>query len=383
MFLLVSFISVLLCIFYILLYIFFIRGWGDLPEFQQSNVVSHSLRFSILIPARNEEANIYNCIQDLILQNYPTDLFELIIIDDHSTDRTAQIVKKVKLLTHGPSIKIIRMGKVPAKGTIAFKKEAINEGISLSTNDWIITTDADCRRGKEWLSTIASFIEEKKPLMVCGPVIYEGGHTIFENAQSLECLGLVAIGAASLQNKFPNMCNGANLAYQKSAFMEVNGYAGTKELASGDDEFLMHKIHTQWPGKVLFLKSNAAVVSTSPIKKLPELMQQRKRWVSKSRKYSFKGITIVLALSYLFNLSIALNLIASIISAEYWILFTACLAAKLLPEYIFLQSVSRFFRKGRLMRFFIPGSLLHVPYVLFIGIYGNFGQYKWKGRTVK
>ena len=67
------------------------------------------------------------------------------------------------------------------------------------------------------------------------------------------------------------MCNGANLAYEKKAFYEVNGFTGIDNIASGDDMLLMHKIYKQYPERVLFLKSTDAIVQTKPMETLSRI----------------------------------------------------------------------------------------------------------------
>ena len=111
--------------------------------------------------------------------------------------------------------------------------------------------------------------------------------------QAVEFAGLIAIGAASIAKRSPNMCNGANIAYPKKIFYQVNGFEGYSNIASGDDEFLMHKIFAlsteprQLTGQnVYFLKNKEATVFTRPAKKLSQFIAQRKRWASKWGKYT-------------------------------------------------------------------------------------------------
>jgi cellulose synthase/poly-beta-1,6-N-acetylglucosamine synthase-like glycosyltransferase len=379
----IALLSVCLSVFYILLYAGFIKSWKALPAFEAKGVNPPSLAFSIIIPARNEENNISGCLQDLLEQDYPADLFEIIVADDHSEDGTAQVVQEMIRLHPAKDIRLLDMAAHSTEnGFVAYKKQAIAKSIDISRFDWIVTTDADCRREKRWLNTLAAFIQNEEPVLVSAPVCFEPADTFFREAQALEFLGLIGIGAASMQNGHPNMCNGANLAYRKENFYAVEGFEGINDLASGDDELLMHKLFSRWPDKIRFLKNREAMVRTSPAFSLKELIAQRKRWVSKSRKYSNKKITAVLATAYLFNFFILLTLLLSFWDAHFLRLFGCLLAAKLIPEYLFLKKITKFFGLEKLMRVFTGGSLLHILYVLFIGIYGNFGRYNWKGRKV-
>ena len=218
--------------------------------------------------------------------------------------------------------------------------------------------------------------------MVSAPVCLKGSDIFFDLAQSLEFMGLVGIGAASLALNTPNMCNGANLAYKKEAFYEVNGFEGNDDLASGDDEFLMHKMFNKWPDKVLFLKNNEAIVYTKPETSLKAFIQQRKRWVSKSRKYSNSRITLVLIGAWIFHLLLLFNWIAGFFAPIYFIVFLVAFALKVGSEFAFLNGVTTFFNQRKALSVLIPAGFAYIFYVLFIGIYGNFGGYQWKGRKV-
>jgi len=382
-------------LFYLLLFVYFISGWRRLTVFTGTQY-KEAIRFSIIIPARNEENNLADCINGILRQDYPMQAYEIIVVDDCSEDNTAKIAMDMAAQYPLAPIKIIRLNERKDLPLNSFKKFALGKGIAESQFPWIITTDADCAHPKYWLASFASFIEKYGPVMVSGPVLLtsppapllrrgESPTDFFSTVQALEFSGLIAIGGACMQHQSPNLCNGANLAYRKDVYYEVDGYKGIDDIASGDDELLMHKIAAKYKDKVMFLKSKEAIVTTEPQPDLKAFIQQRKRWVSKSRKYSKKGITYILSAAYVFNFLLAANLLLSFYSAYFLLLFGASLVVKLAVEYIFLSSAVKFMGQKHLMQIhlFLPASLLYIPYVLFIGIYGNFGRYNWKGRNVK
>ncbi len=378
-----SFATLVFMLFYLFLFIYFISGWQKLKLFIGTQY-REATRFSIIIPARNEEKNIASCINGIIQQDYPTSAYEIIVIDDCSDDKTAQIVNDLIAKSPNTNIRLIRLGERKDLPQNSFKKFALSQGIAQSQYPWIITTDADCAHPKYWLAAFASFIEKYDPVMVSGPVeLAPLKNDTLGAYQALEFSGLIAIGGACMQHKSPNLCNGANLAYRKDIYHEVGGYKGIDDIASGDDELLMHKIAAKYKDRVMFLKSKEATVTTAPQPDMKSFIQQRKRWVSKSRKYSKKGITFILSSAYLFNLLLVVNLLLSFYSVYFLLLFGLSLFIKLLVEYIFLGSAVRFMGQKQLMKKFLPASLVYVLYVLFIGIYGNFGRYNWKGRNVK
>lgn len=379
----ISVISAALTLFYIWLMLYYRKGWKATPLFDKT--YEPQKKVTVIVPARNEEGNIHICLEHLHRQTYPRHLFEVIVVDDHSTDATFSSTEKFKRDVAWNDLQILLLAKIPGK---RYKKAAITEAIKIAQGEIIITTDADCTMDKYWLSTIVSFFEHTGAAFVSAPVMFAVDRKLlrfqtnfFLHWQQLEFAGLVGIGAAALQNKFPNMCNGANIAYRRQVFDEVGGYTGNDGLLSGDDEFLMHKIFTRYPDKVFFLKSPQAIVRTAPAFYFKEFMAQRMRWVSKSTKYSDKRITLVLSLAYLFNLSIVISLVAGVFCSEYLWLFAGQIAAKVLAEYFFYSDILRFFRLQKRNRIIIPAQPFHILYVLAIGILGNFVKYNWKGRT--
>jgi len=370
---------------YSVLLVYCIIGWKRLHEFNAPGILISNHTFSIIIPARNEEENIQKCLLDIIHQNYIKANFEIILVDDFSEDETVNRVEELKKKYPDYNIHIIQLEKMlEARKYNSYKKLAIEQGVLKSSFEWIITTDADCSRGENWLQTISSFIDEhKEAKLISAPVCFTFSNTFFQKAQALEFSGLIGIGAACIAQKSPTMCNGANLIYRKDLFYELGGFKGNDNLASGDDEFLMHKIAEKYPADIYFLKSKAAIVRTPAISNIYAFMQQRKRWVSKSRFYNNFKLTGLLAAVYLFYLLTLLSIFAGFYDARFFIILTLGLVLKCMPEFIFLYKISAFFNQQKLLKYYLPTLFFQTVYVVIIGIYGNFGKYNWKGRKVK
>jgi hypothetical protein len=235
-------------------------------------------------------------------------------------------------------------------------------------------------RGPQWLGAIDLFMQEKAVKMMYAPVFFSASNT-FEGIQSLEFSGLVGIGAAAIHLKNPNMCSAANLVFSKAAFKEVGGYTDNIHMASGDDEFLLHKIFKKYPKEVWFLKDKRAIVETSPNGSLQQLAQQRTRWVSKSTKYEERYITAILVGAYLFNFSILFNLIYGYWNPLYFKIGLVQTVLKTFVEGLFLFQVTSFFGKRYLIWFLPIAEPLHILYVIIIGIWANIKPYTWKNRT--
>lgn len=372
MFLVLVYVSLILLAFYVLLIGIYWLGWLAIKPFG-NKISSVNNKFSILVPARNEELVITHCLQSIINQNYNAASYEVIVINDYSTDDTAGVVSEFIKQNSNYNIRLINM--VDDGQQRKLKKAAITFAIEQSYHPYIILTDADCTRGKNWLATINNFIAENNSKLIYAPVEFKA-ENIFEKIQSLEFAGLVGIGASAIQLQNPNMCSAANLIFEKNVFNEVGGYNGNDGIASGDDEFLLHKVFKRYSDNIHFLKHIDAVVSTTANASIQQLADQRKRWVSKSTKYENRYITAVMVGAYLFNFMVALQLI---INLKFGLIL---LLAKAAIEGLFLFDVMRFFKRQKYLLFLPLAEPFHILYVLIIGIWGNLGTYNWKDRKL-
>lgn len=376
MIILVSTLTFLLTLFYVAGVLYFRRGWLRLPYFIPEKV-SPKTKVTVLVAARNEEENIERTIKALINQKYPKHLLEIIIIDDHSTDNTAWIVSRY----FDDSVRLLKLNESQILNS--YKKKAISEGIRLATGDLMVTTDADCCMDENWLYTIVSFYEQFDWKLISSPVIFFEERNRFEKLQTLEFLYLIGLGAASIGNKMPSTCNGANLAYTKQVFNELGGFRGIDDLASGDDELFLHKVASAYPGSIGFCKSLDAMVYTHAKPNLREFIRQRKRWASKSTKYKNKSIVVLGVTIWLFNVFIFLNLAIGLYNSEYLRIAGLSLFCKFLVEVFFLNLMLRFTKRLQFIRFMPLLTVVHIIYMIYIGIAGNSGKYIWKGRRVK
>lgn len=371
-----SYLSAFLTLIYLLVVVGFIRGWHKLVPFQYQKTQG-STAVSIIIAARNEGESIYRTIDALLSQDYDKSLTEILFIDDHSTDNTAEVVRSYA----SRGVKLISLKEDRALNS--YKKKAIQTAIGQATGSLIITTDADCRMGNAWLKTIVAYYEENHYKMISSPVAYDEEKSFFERSQSLEFLYLIGLGASTIGNNQPSTCNGANLAYEKEAFYEVGGFQGIDDLASGDDELLLHKIAARYDNQIGFLKNRDAIVYTHAKPNLGEFIQQRKRWASKSTRYKNKSIIVLGVFIWCFNLSILLNLGTAFFLPGYFKVVLIQLILKIVIEFIFLVDVTGFAKRRSLLVLLPLLNVFHVLYIIYIGVAGNSGKYNWKGRMVK
>jgi cellulose synthase/poly-beta-1,6-N-acetylglucosamine synthase-like glycosyltransferase len=298
----------------------------------------------------------------------------VIVVDDNSTDSTAAIVQQFSF------VKLVSLKEDILN---SYKKKAIETGIAAAAGDLIVTTDADCIVQPGWLTTIENFYRQTNAVFIVAPVVIECGPTPVQVFQAMDFMILQGITGASVYKQIHSMCNGANLAYERKAFHAVNGFMNIDHIASGDDMLLLYKIWKQYSGRVKYLKSKDAIVSTQPVKTWRAFFNQRIRWASKADKYDDKRIFWVLVVVYFFNLSFIVLLVAGCWLSFYWWAALVLLAAKTLTEFPFLISISSFFNKKYMLKYFIFFQPLHIFYTVIAGWLGKFGSYEWKGRRVK
>ena len=354
---------------YSLLIDYYRRAWNRIPIIEIQEV--KNVHVSVIVAVRNEEANLPELLARLSDQDFPKTLFEVIVVDDHSTDNTLALLSSSS--QNELPLKVLRLPE-----GITSKKKAIEAGIQAASGELIITTDADCRMGISWISAYASFYEQTGAQFIAAPVKMEGHLSLRDIFQSLDFLAMQTITGASVSNRLHSMCNGANLAYTKKAFTDVNGFEGIDEIPSGDDMLLMHKIFLRYPDKVLYMKNSEAIVTTLPEPSWKKFIQQRIRWASKAVHYKDKRIIYVLALTYLLNVCYLVLAIAAILKI-YWLSFLLLLLlAKVLIEFPFVNAAAIFFRQQKLMKYFPFLEPLHILYVIVSGWLGRFGSYECK-----
>ena len=334
--------------------------------------------FSILIAARNEAANLPNLLRDLAAQILPAARFEVLIADDHSTDATAALVTAAAQQT-GFSLRLISLPAVKVG-----KKAALLAALQVTRAPWLVCTDADCRLGPGWLAAYANLLT-KHPLanFISGPVLLTGPATFWHTLVGLEFAGLVGVGAACLARQQPTMCNGANLAYRRAAFEAVGGFTDNAHLASGDDEFLLHKIHAAFAGTAYFLADAAAIARTAAPLTLRALLRQRVRWASKWRHYHSAAPRRLALLVLGANVALAAGIGAGLIWPALWPWVLAAWVLKLGADAWFLVPVLRFFEQRQWLWGLLPLQILYAPYALAVGAAGWRGGYEWKGRAVR
>ena len=385
---------------YALLILVFTSGYRRLPGFEPDHSpAQHS--FSIIIVFRNEAHNLDHLIGNLNKLDYPADKFEILLVDDESEDDSLELARKLKAEHPDLDISLVEshselenrsrlenrreMNDISAPGSP--KKEAIEKAVRQAKYDWILTTDADCSLKKEHLRAYDQFIRDHDPILVAGPVICTAGSSFLKRFQLLDFISLQgstmgSFGGIEISSWIrPFMCNGANLCYRKDAFSAVNGYEGSRHIASGDDVFLLEKMLSNDASRVRFIKSRAATVETLPQDSWGRLVEQRKRWAAKTSSYSDGFGKVVGLLVLLANLSLITGFGFALGGLMSWNVFGLLFLIKINVDFVLLYNTALFFEKQEALRSYLLSGLLYPFFTVFVALLAIRGNYQWKGRS--
>jgi cellulose synthase/poly-beta-1,6-N-acetylglucosamine synthase-like glycosyltransferase len=346
-------------IYFILIYIYY-RSWENHPDYTAGN--EEPLFLSIIIPFYNEESHILNIIKDVINLDYPEDKYEVILVNDYSTDHSFAIAFE----DAKGNDSILILNNKYKRG----KKYALRTGIESARGEYVLITDADCRIPKSWLKLFGDFIlRNPDAVLISSGVFMSGQKSFLSGFQSLEFSSLVATGAASFIQGSPVMCNAANLAFRKNLFLKAFDNIHP-DINTGDDMFLMIYTKRHFSGKSLFLKNADAYVETKPAGSWSDFLNQRLRWSSKSSLYNDAKIIQVSLAVLITNFLLLIFLVLSFVNSQFLVAFSILFILKLIPDYLFLRSFLRDTGQGNLLKFFLPSQLLNIFIIPFAGFAG-------------
>jgi len=371
-------VAILVCFTYVATIVLFTIGWFRLRVIELS-AFTRTAKVSVIIAARNEEKNIGNCLRAIATQKFLSEFFEIIVVDDHSTDNTVNEINRVIASTQGIQIRLLQL-TTSEQG----KKTAITRAILAAKNEWIVTTDADCIMARNWLNSLMAHADDSSVHMIMAPVLFKKTKTVFGKLQELEFLSLIVSSAGAVSVGLPIMCNGANLAYRREAFYKTEGFASNKEFVSGDDIFLMMKIRKMYGSRAIrFVKSNEAIVITDAIPAPGKFLNQRLRWVSKSRGYNDPWIIFTSVIIYAQSLLILIAFFIWATGLIGYIFPLMLFTVKLLADLPIMTAICRFAKRSRLMIWFIPLQIFYSLYIVAVGLSGHIFSFNWKGRKLR
>ncbi len=351
-----------------------IYGFNKVKTFERTEV-NPKTTFSIIVPFRNEAKNLPKLLKSISKLNYPKELFEIILVDDFSTDTSERICIQWRMangLIESTLLENLRLSNSP-------KKDAISRAVPILKHEWMVTTDADCIVSKNWLLILDNFIQQNNPEMVVGAVVYKTKNNWFHHFQQLDLMSLQGTTIGSFGIGKPFMCNGANFAYTKKFFQELGGFGGINSTASGDDVMLLQKAVASNSDTVHYLKNKEFIVKTKPENDLFLLFMQRVRWASKTTSYKniyAKSLAVVVLLM---NSSLVLGFGLWVMGKIVIWNLSSIFLIKYILDYVLLYKSNQYLKNGKFM-LPLASSLVYPVFSSAVGLYSLFGSFTWKGR---
>ncbi|MDC0249477.1 glycosyltransferase [Flavobacteriales bacterium] len=345
-------------------------GWGRI---EPNKCQVFTPKVSVVVAVRNEDDQIIRLISAFKSQIYPSDNLEFVLVNDHSTDATIDLLGEAEM----DNLQIVNM----PEGEFG-KKNAISMAVSIASGDIILASDADCSFSPNWVMTMVSYFSSNKVMLVSGPVVLHKKKGIFDSFQALEFISLISSGAGAIGMGNAIFCNGANMAYRKSIFLEVNDFAANNAV-SGDDVFLLHSVKARDPNSIVFAKHEDAIVTTDGKQSIKGFISQRKRWTAKSSSYK-DGATIRTGLVVLFtNVVVVFMLGLFLYERSYFNYLIYYLSVKCLVDLCLLIPALSFFKRKDLIKWVLPFELFYSFYIVCIVILSFINTFEWKGRIYK
>ncbi|UYW01312.1 glycosyltransferase [Flavobacterium agricola] len=350
-----------------------IYGVLKAKKFAYSTFPEVAIKFTIVIPFKNEANNLPHLLASITNLNYDKNNFEIILVDDASTDASVQVIADWRLAN--PFIQTTILTNVVVSKSS--KKDAISRAVSVAKNDWIITTDADCILPANFLACYAAYVfQNSEQSFIIGGVGVEPSHKFLFQYQALDFASLqaVTLGSCFIDETF--MCNGANLAFTKQFFAKVKGYDGVNHIASGDDVFLLQKALQYKSNCVGYLLHQDATIITEPVLSWSALVKQRARWGAKATAYQSAYPKVLGIITLLANFSVIFLLVALFIPS-YFAISLLLLTIKFVCELALLTCFKKH-TEWVSLRYFPISFLLYPFFTLLVTLRMLFFTPRWK-----
>ncbi|MDQ1266509.1 MAG: hypothetical protein QG635_1661 [Bacteroidota bacterium] len=327
---------------------------------------------SIVVPARNEENNIAACIESISKNKYPSYKFEIIAVNDRSTDHTSEILSNLK--QKYDNLKIIEISEEIAKKNLRGKPGALQAGIEAAKGDIVIMTDADCTVTPKWLETISENFNNPEIALVPSFTNVKGNR-IFDKLQAVEWIYMhtMAMGGAGLNIILG--CFGNNLSVRKNNFINIGGYEKIK-FSVTEDYALMNAI-AQTGAKINYVCSPDSLVSTLPCGNIKEYLSQHHRWATGGIDLGWKAVFFVGS-----TVAVWLGLLLSIISGNInW--FITIFSARLLGDFALISPSIIKLRLKKLLKWLLPSVIFFMIIELIVPFLLLDKKIIWKGQVFR
>jgi len=363
----IDLIIIVILFLYIFLIIRYAFGWINIRNISIQN---YSPKVSVVIALRNEESQIDNLLKCLKYQVYPIDKLEFILVNDHSTDQTRSLLENLHLYN-------LQVLNLPTHKS--GKKDAISTGVSIASGDIILVSDADCSFTPNWVGSMVNCFANDDIKLVSGPVSFNKQKGVFQSLQTLEFASLVGSGAGAIGINNAIFCNGANMAYKREVFLELNSFEDDST-ASGDDVFLLHDVKAKYPNSIAFAKNKDAIVLAKSMQNFNNFINQRKRWVAKSSGYKDIESICISYLVFFTNFSFIFLFFTIFFNISVIHFFMLFYVLKFSADLFLLLPLLSFFNRKDLIKWIFPFELVYSFYIILIVFLSFTKKFEWKER---
>ncbi len=324
--------------------LFYVFIFGNFSFKKLTNGQTASIPVSVIICAKNEAKNLKKHLPYFLEQEYPK--FELILINDSSSDKTLKVMEKFK--SEHSNIKIVDVKNIEAFW--GNKKYALTLGIKVASYDHLLFSDADCKPiSKYWIKEMSSQFSNSKSVVIGYGSYKKQPKSFLNKLIRFETL-LTAVQYFSYAKiGQPYMAVGRNLGYTKTTFFEARGFMNHMNIKSGDDDLFVNQIANASNTSVCFTKES--FTESIPKKTYNEWLSQKRRHISTAKYYKTKHI-LILALFYLTQISFYLLAIVLISSMIYWKIVLGLIVLRYLILYVSLTFAAKKLNEKDLVPYF-------------------------------
>lgn len=349
---------------------FFFAGQLRSKRVRRPAGIDDTPRVSVIVPARNEAANIGTCIASLLASDYPQEKLEIIIVDDRSTDSTASIIDAIA--REHSCVRALHRSEQHAVDNLRGKPGALQYGIERATGEFILLTDADCRVQPQWIRTMTEPFRDDRVGMVCSFTTVRRGD-LFALIQDIEWLYTSSMAQSANANCQPLGCFGNNMAVRSSSFHDIGGYSAISFSVTEDLALLQAMGRHGY--RVSFICDLCSRVETEPCPTLFEYLRQKQRWVQGGLGLGWRGHTFAAtSVFYWFGL------VASIVLGQWpWIALFLCL--RMLGDGWLVANSAIRLRRFYLLGAIAPTIVLLLLLELLLPFLALQKRVVWKGQT--
>ena len=359
---------------YFLIFILLKQGLRRINTNKTSQNKTDYKNISVIVSARNEQKNLPGLFTCFEQQKYDDLDIEFILVNDRSEDKSLELMKTQA--AKDPRFKVLTIpDKIPG---FAPKKRAIDTALNQAKGEIILLTDADGRPGPGWIRSFADLFNSGADMVIgYAPYVVDDNAPLARKMLALEYFSHAAIAAATTGLEFPLTCVGTNMAYLKKVYKEIGGFGKYKAFISGDDDLLLTLVRETKNYNIHYACNKESHVWNAPPRNFKQFINQRLRYASKGFSYPFK-VTIGLSFYVLYNLMLFSGPFLGLFANTFylWVSLIA-LVLKMMFEYNFILKAAGKLQDRRFTHLYFLTSILHIPYVLFFGIFGQFKIFKW------